>query len=319
MKRFLSSFKYSIVIGVMLLLIWVSQSFAAAPTFDGNFAKYMTDKTPDQYWRVETVFDFSTCIQRDKSIEENIRNLFYPSTTKWTPECSVATGGLLWDAVKLITSGLIFLFVVIAGMWFLLNAAEGGKKSAMNLVYLAYGSFLVYGSIWILGFALNVENVAGSADLVNNLQNNLFLQILSFFKVLAFFIAIFMMVWTGFKMMSALDKEDKIKEGRKWLVNIIVALVFIKIVDYVFYIAQSVSFAFKASALILDIAKVLWWTLGIVFVLWLLFAGYSMFVSNGDEKVMKKTKSILMNIFMISLVLFFFLLIIYEIFKEFVK
>jgi len=44
-----------------------------------------------------------------------------------------------------------------------------------------------------------------------------------------------------------------------------------------------------------------------------------MFVSNGDEKVMKKTKSILMNIFMISLVLFFFLLIIYEIFKEFVK
>jgi len=319
MKRFLSSFKYSIAIGVMLLLAWVSQAFAAAPTFDGNFAKYMTDKTPDQYWRVETVFDFSTCIQRDKSIEENIRNLFYPSTTKWTPGCSVATGGLLWDAVKLITFGLIFLFVVIAGMWFLLNAAEGGKKSAMNLVYLAYGSFLVYGSIWILGFVLNVENVAGSADLVNNLQNNLFLQILSFFKVLAFFIAIFMMVWTGFKMMSALDKEDKIKEGRKWLVNIIVALVLIKIVDYVFYIAQSVSFASKASALILDIAKVLWWTLGIVFVLWLLFAGYSMFMSNGDEKVMKKTKSILMNIFMISLVLFFFLLIIYEIFKEFVK
>ena len=319
MKRFLSSFKHTISIGVLLLLAWVSQTFAAAPTFDGNFAKYMTDKTPDQYWRVETVFDFSTCIQRDKSIEENIRNLFYPSTTKWTPRCSVATGGLLWDAVKLITFGLIFLFVVVAGMWFLLNAADGGKKSAMNLVYLAYGSFLVYGSIWILGFVLNVENVAGSADLVNNLQNNLFLQILSFFKVLAFFIAIFMMVWTGFKMMSALDKEDKIKEGRKWLVNIIVALVLIKIVDYVFYIAQSVSFASKASALILDIAKVLWWTLGIVFVLWLLFAGYSMFVSNGDEKVMKKTKSILMNIFMISLVLFFFLLIIYEIFKEFVK
>jgi heme/copper-type cytochrome/quinol oxidase subunit 2 len=128
-----------------------------------------------------------------------------------------------------------------------------------------------------------------------------------------------MMVVTGFKMMSALDKEDKIKEGRKWLVNIIIALVLIKIVDYVFYIAQSVSFAAKASALILDVAKVLWWVLGIVFVLWLIFAGYSMFMSNGDEKAMKKTKSILMNIFMISLVLFFFLLIIYEIFKEFVK
>jgi len=319
MKRFISSFKYLLVAGFLLLLMWGARTFAAAPTFDDNFAKYMTDKTPDQYGRIETVFDFSTCIQRNKSIEENIKNLFYPSTTKETAGCSIATGGLLWDAVKVITFGLIFLFVVISGMWFLLNASEGGKKSAMNLVYIAYGSFLVYGSIWILGYVLNVESIAWSADLVNNVQNNLFLQILSFFKVLAFFIAIVMMVVTGFKMMSALDKEDKIKEWRKWLVNIIVALVLVKIVDYVFYIAQSVSFAAKASALVLDIAKILWWTLGIVFVLGLLFAGYSMFVSNGDEKVMKKTKSILMNIFMISLVLFFFLLIIYEIFKEFVK
>jgi len=57
--------------------------------------------------------------------------------------------------------------------------------------------------------------------------------------------------------MSALDKEDKIKAGRTGLVNILVALVFVKIVDYAFYIAQSVSFASKASALVLDAAKIL--------------------------------------------------------------
>lgn len=319
MKRLLSSFKYVLVAGLFLCVLWVSKTFAAAPTFDDNFAKYMTSTGADQYGRVESVFNFSNCIKRDRSIEENIRNIFYPSTTNGTSECSATKWGFLRDAVRVITFGLIFLFVVISGMGFLLNASEGGKKSAMNLVYIAYGSFLVYGSVWILGYVLNVENITWSADLVNNVQNNLFLQILSFFKVLAFFIAIVMMVVTGFKMMSALDKEDKIKEGRKWLVNIIIALVLIKIVDYVFYIAQSVSFAAKASALILDVAKVLWWVLGIVFVLWLIFAGYSMFMSNGDEKAMKKTKSILMNIFMISLVLFFFLLIIYEIFKEFVK
>lgn len=113
--------------------------------------------------------------------------------------------------VKAITFVLIFLFVVVAGVNLLVSGPEAGKKIATNLMYLAYGSFLVYGSIWVLGYVLNVENIAGSADLVNNLQNNLFLQILSFFKVLAFFIAIVMMVWTGFKMMSALDKDDKIK------------------------------------------------------------------------------------------------------------
>ncbi|MEI6426669.1 MAG: hypothetical protein WCO66_04985 [Candidatus Absconditabacteria bacterium] len=318
MKQFLSSFKYVVIGGLFLLIGYGSHTFAVAPNFDNNFAQFMTNKTPDQNGRVESVFDFSKCIKRDNSIEQNIKNLFYPSTTPGDSECSVLKGGILWDAVKIITFGLLFVFIVIAGMGFLLNGAENSKKAAMNMVYLAYGAFLVYGSIWILGYVLNVENVAGSADLVNNLQNNLFLQILGFFKVMAFFIAIVMMVWTGYKMMSAMDKEDKIKEGRKGVINIIVALVLIKIVDYVFYIAQSVSFAAKASALVLDLAKILGWVLGIVFVLGLMFAGYSMFVSNGDEKAMKKTRSILINIFMISLVLFFFLLIVYQIFNEFV-
>jgi ABC-type multidrug transport system permease subunit len=128
-----------------------------------------------------------------------------------------------------------------------------------------------------------------------------------------------MMVFTGFKIMSALDKEDKIKAGRTWLVNIIVALVFVKIVDYAFYIAQSVNFASKASALVLDAAKILWWVLGIVFVLALIYNGYLLFTSNGDEKAFTKVKWILMNIFLVSVVLFFFLLIIYQIFNEFVS
>ena len=302
----------------LLGILWGTKTFAAAPTFDANFANYMTSSTPDQYGRVESVFSLSGCIQRDKSIEENVRNLLYPSTTANNSNCSIGgTGGILRNMIKLITFGLMFVFAVVAGMGFVLNGADGGKKAATNLMYLAYGSFLVYGSIWILGFVLNIENVSWSADLVNNLQNNLFLQILSFFKVLAFFLAIFMMVWTGFKMMSAMDKEDKIKEGKNWIINIIVSLVLIKIIDYIFYIAQSASFASKASALVLDVAKILWWVLGIAFVGWLLYAGYGMFLSGWDEKVIKKTKWILVNIFMISLLLFFFLLIIYQIFNEF--
>ena len=46
--------------------------YAAAPSFDNNFANYLTDKTPDQYGRVETVFSFSNCIDRNQSIMENV-------------------------------------------------------------------------------------------------------------------------------------------------------------------------------------------------------------------------------------------------------
>lgn len=311
--------KFIIVI-VALLGIGMWAMHATAPSFDDNFANYLTDKTPDQYGRVETVFSFSNCIDRNQSIMENVRNLFYPSTYKSNSQCSLTTGGLLWDMLRVITFALIFVFIVVAGMKFIMNGTswDEAKKWAMSLVYIAYGAFLVFGVIWILWYVLNIENVKWSTDLVNSVQNNLFLQILSFFKVLAFFIAIIMMVVSGFKMMAAMDKEDKVKAGKQWAINIIVALIFIKIIDYIFYIAQSSDFAQKASTLILDVAKILWWILGISFVLWLFYAGYQMFFSGGDEKAIKKTQSILINIVIVSLVLFLFLLLVYQIFNEFV-
>ncbi|HCY21772.1 TPA: hypothetical protein DIC40_08240 [Patescibacteria group bacterium] len=97
---------------------------AVAPSFDDNFANYLTDKTPDQYGRVETVFSFSNCIDRNQSIMENVRNLFYPSTFKSDNQCSLTTGGLLWDMLRVITFALIFVFIVVAGMKFIMNGTS---------------------------------------------------------------------------------------------------------------------------------------------------------------------------------------------------
>jgi len=309
---------FVILLAIAWIGLWAMQ--AKAPSFDDNFANFLTDKTPDQYWRVETVFSFSNCIDRNQSIMENVRNLFYPSIYKSNPQCSLTTGWLLWDSLRIITFALIFLFIVVAWVKLLMNWSSWDevKKSAMSLVYIAYWAFLVFWAIWILWYVLNIENLKWSTDLVNSVQNNLFLQILSFFKVLAFFLAIVMMVVSGFRMMAAMDKEDKIKEGKQWAINVIVALIFIKIIDYLFYIAQTSDFAQKASTLVLDVAKILWWIIGIAFVLALFYAWYMMFVSGGDEKAMKKTKSILINIVIVSVVIFFFLLLVYQIFNEFV-
>ncbi|MEI6673040.1 MAG: hypothetical protein WCL02_07090 [bacterium] len=66
-----------------------------------------------------------------------------------------------------------------------------------------------------MGTVLNIGGVQGSGQLIDRVQNGLFLQILSFFKVLAFFAAIIMLVVSGFRMMSAMDKSDKVTIARK--------------------------------------------------------------------------------------------------------
>jgi hypothetical protein len=115
---------------------------------------------------------------------------------------------------------------------------------------------------------------------VSSLQNKLFLQILSFFKVLAFFAAIVMLVVTGFRMMSAMDKSDKVKTAQKGAINVIIALVFIKIIDYLFYIAQTPAFGAKAADMIVNVAITLGWVLGALFVLALFYAGYLLITSS---------------------------------------
>jgi hypothetical protein len=63
---------------LVLSLLALGTTFAAAPSFDNNFAKYLTDATPDAYGRVETVF--TICVDRNLTLMENIKNLFYPGT-----------------------------------------------------------------------------------------------------------------------------------------------------------------------------------------------------------------------------------------------
>jgi hypothetical protein len=70
----------------------------------------------------------------------------------------------------------------------------------------------------------------------------------------------------------------------------VIALVFIKIIDYVFYIAQTPSFGAQAADMIVNVAVVLGWILGALFVLALFYAGYLMIASSGKEEAWKKAK-----------------------------
>jgi len=313
----MGNIKKSLLI-LTLLIIGSGLVYAAAPSFNDNFANYLTDSTPDKYGRVETVFNI--CVDRNISLMANVKNLFYPNQIAPTSSCSAGSQwGQLWILIRALWFIVMFIFLVWAWVDFIIKAKEpdGTKKALTSLIYIGYGAFLIFWVTWILGTVLNIGNVQWSGQLVDRVQNWLFLQILSFFKVLAFFAAIIMLVVAGFKMMSAMDKSDKVTIARKWAINVVIALVLIKVIDYIFYIAQTPAFGAKAADMIVNVAIVLGWVLGSLFVLALFYAGYLMITSWGKEDAFKKAKSIVINIFIIAAVVFLFLLIVYQVFNEF--
>jgi hypothetical protein len=125
-------------LGIMIVMLG-GMTFAAVPNFDDDFAKYLTSTTPDAQGRVETVF--SLCIDKNLSLMENIKNLFYPSTiTNPSSPCGGQPGGQLRGVVQTLGVAIIFLFLVLAGVKFIMEAksADGPKKAASSLFYMAY-------------------------------------------------------------------------------------------------------------------------------------------------------------------------------------
>ncbi len=82
----MSGIKKAILV-LTLVIIGGGFSYAAAPSFNDNFANYLTDTTPDKYGRVETVFNI--CIDRNLTLMQNIQNLFYPNQVA-TGACSAS-------------------------------------------------------------------------------------------------------------------------------------------------------------------------------------------------------------------------------------
>ena len=81
-------------------------------------------------------------------------------------------------------------------------------------------------------------------------------QVLGFLKAFAFFYAIVMTIRYGIQFMKALEKEDQIKTAKKGITNVLMALIFIKVIDFIYFIAQSGQFVSKAKNFMLNIARV---------------------------------------------------------------
>jgi len=187
----------------------------------------------------------------------------------------------------------------------------------MNLLSIFYWSFLFFGAIWLLWTTLHVWWATNASDTVLNTQNNIIWAILIFFKSAAYYVAIIFVVYYGYKIMQAQEKEDKIKTARTWVLNVIIALIAIKVLDYIYYIAQQASFWKQATNFISSIWTVLGWVLWVIIILVLIYAGFLLVTSRWNEEAMKKSKTIVRNVFLVVFVLFLFIVIVFDLIKNF--
>ena len=193
-------------------------------------------------------------------------------------------------------------------------------QNLLNLVFILVWALAIFLSVRILDDLLNIRNISGVGwsdpnSLVSKFEDAVLL-ILWILKGFAFFLWIILLAYNGVKMLYAVWAEDKIKLARQWILNVIVALIFIKLIDYVYFIASQSNFWNLASTLIVQIARALWYILWIWFVLGVIYAWYLMITGQWNDDQINQWKSIIKSIAVIALVILIFLLVIFQIFAD---
>lgn len=278
-----------------------------APNFEKDFANKLTDSKSD-----ERVFDIS-CINKNNSFKANVECLFFPGKNSW---------GYLRNIVKYIGMLVVFIMIVSSAISLLMNAKkwESIKEAVTHLAFILIGSAFFFGAMWLFGIIINLNSLQTTTGLQQNLSSSggILFFFLSFLKWAAFFIAILMIVVTGFKMMNPQSWESgDSKKLAKNLINIIFALVGMKVIDFIYYIASQQNFAQQIGDFIIQSAKFLAYLSGSVIVIMIIYSGYLLVVDGGKGENFKKAKNTLINIALGVSALFFFLFIIYQIFSEF--
>lgn len=296
-------FALSVLFGSFVLFRW--QILAqGAPSFE-KYEKGLE-------WRV-----ISKKVSEKKSLKENIITLFYP--TAWEGK-----GNVIFNVIRDMTLWIMIIFIVWAWASLLINRdSKNVSKALSSLLYVVLWWVFIFWAnrlFWsVLNFdQANVTEWEGIEWVKNALiwEDSVLFRILSVVKVFAFFLAIIMIVVTWFRVVSAWEWE-KWKKLVKGLVNVVVALVIIKWVDFIYYMAADWNFVDRTATFIIDVAKFFAYLYWIIIVLMIIVAWYLYITDGWSWSWFKKASNLIVNIMLSALVLFGFLLILYQILAEF--
>lgn len=305
---------YAILLG-LFIIIWcvvpmTNSVEARAPRFENHVIPQL-----EKWGWVLSRSQFY--VNNDKTLRENIFEMFYPQDS---------TSSVIYNVIRDITLGVMIIFIVVLWWTLLLNKKpEESKKHLASLLYILLWWVFIYASNRLFGHVLHFNGDQFTAweegiwwyRTALIWRNWVFFVVLSAIKAFAFFLAIIMTVVTWFKVISAWEWE-KWKKLVKWLISVVVALLIIKWVDFVYYLsADSATFIDNATKFIVNVARIFGYIYWAVIFVMVLLSWYLYITDGWSGANFKKASNVLINILLSALVLFGFLLIMYQIFSEF--
>ena len=291
MKKFF--FKLLLIASFLLPII-----FAKPPT-------NLLDEAPEE------VKNFQWQLRPEGDLKQTIRSLFYPSSDGWF---------LYWSLMRIWVLILLF-FLMWAGIEFILNADDENKrkKAQLSFLYILYGTALFFGANWILTLGLKIWSPVAPDELVRNTSEAVLLASIWILRVLAYFVSIVLIIYFWYKIIAAFDKEDKIANARRGVMNVAIALTFIGVIEFIYGAASRSSFRTEIWDFLVRSAKVLGWLIGVSLVLMTLYAWVLLITSRWDEEAYQKAKTILKVVFIVIITIALFLLLFYQLFWELTK
>lgn len=257
----------------------------------------------------------SKWVSSENLLRQNVVALFYPSS--W------GGGNSIYNVIKGMTLWVMIVYFIRAWASILFSRKpEDMKKTLRSLVYILIWWLFVYGANRIFWNVLHFNEDAFTQDAdwmkwISAATHGVFFVVLSAIKAFAFFLAIIMIVITWFKVIAAWEWE-KWKKLVKWLINVVIWLLIIKWIDFIYYLAADTwTFVKNAVDLIIKIAKIFAYIYGTIIFIMVIVAWYLYMTDGWGGSNFKKASNILINILLSALVLFSFLLILYQIFAEF--
>lgn len=282
-----------------------------APKYWDDFASQLTTggwlHDPKKFW-------WWSWVDSNNLLTQNIVALFYPSEKD--------SGNAIYKVIKDMTLWIMIAFFVWAWASLLFNRKpEDVKKTLRSLIYIFLWWVFVYGANRIFGSVLHFNGDSFTMEewlsWLEDAAHGIFFVVLSALKGFAFFLAIIMLVITWFRVIAA-GEWEKWKKLVKWIINVVIALMIIKGIDFIYYIAQdTANFVKNAADLIINIAKVFAYIYWVIIVIMVIVAWYLYLTDGWGGSNFKKASNILVNILLSGLVLFAFLLILYQVFAEF--
>ncbi len=309
--------KTSLIVVMLTLFAFWLEVYAA------DFARDFV--APLLTWDASVYGELMNKISLEKSFLDNLKEIFFPPVFG---DESV-DGGEIWQMLRTIWVWVLVLAIIWAWarlvlFWF--DTEESGK-SLKNLMYIWYWAALLFGAIWILDTLLNVwdfDGVIWSFDdgIVNKIENNIILQVIWFLKAFAFFAAIIMIFYYAYMIMTSLDQEEQVTKARSWILNVLIALVLIKVIDFIYFVVQK----WEVEKLLIGTDWTPWFltwvttflsfAFGAIIFFLLIYIWFLYITSAGDEERIKNAKTLLKNVVLVMLVVFLMFLIIYQFFGD---